>query len=53
MTWHVQYRREGSEHIVRAPSTAAAIKAACELIDEGCDVFGVGTGPLDQFNCKK
>jgi len=46
MTWHVQYRKEGSEHIARAPSPEAAIEAACHLIDEGCDVFGVGTGPL-------
>ena len=36
----------GSDHIVRAPTPEAAIEIACPLIDEGCDVFGVGTGPL-------
>jgi hypothetical protein len=46
MPWHVQYRKDGSEHIARAPSPDAAIEVACHLIDEGCDVFGVGTGPL-------
>ena len=46
MTWHVQYRKGGSDHIVRAPTPEAAIETACHLIDEGCDVFGVGTGPL-------
>jgi hypothetical protein len=46
MTWHVQYRKAGSGHVVTAPSPEAAIEAACRLIDEGCDVFGVGTGPL-------
>jgi hypothetical protein len=23
-----------------------AIEAACRLIDDGCDVYGIGTGPL-------
>ncbi len=34
-----------SRHVSRF-SKEAAIKTACLLIDEGCDVFGVGTGPL-------
>jgi hypothetical protein len=46
MPWHVQYRKDGSDHIARFPSPEAAIEAACRLIDEGCDVFGIGTGPL-------
>ena len=46
MTWHVQYRRDTVEHIVRHPSPEEAIEAACRLIDDGCDVFGIGTGPL-------
>ena len=25
---------------------AAAIEAACSLIDEGCDVYAIGAGPL-------
>ena len=46
MTWHVQYRKSGSDHIARAPTPEAAIETACHLIDEGSDVFGIGTGPL-------
>ena len=46
MTWHVQYRKGGSDHIARAPTPEAAIERACHLIDEGSDVFGIGTGPL-------
>jgi len=46
MTWHVQYRRDTVEQIVRYPSPEEAIEFACRLIEEGCDVFGIGTGPL-------
>ena len=46
MTWHVQYRKDTVDHIVRHPSPEAAIEAACRLIDDGCDVYGIGTGPL-------
>jgi hypothetical protein len=46
MTWHVQYRRDAAEHIARHPSPEAAIESACGLIDDGCDVYGIGTGPL-------
>ncbi len=28
------------------PSPEAAIESACRLIDDGCDVFGIGTGGL-------
>lgn len=44
--WHVQYRRDTVEHIVRHPSPEDAIEAACRLIDEGYEVYGLGTGPL-------
>jgi hypothetical protein len=27
-------------------SPEQALEAACRLIDDGCDVYGVGTGPL-------
>ena len=27
-------------------SPEQAIEAACGLIDDGCDVYGIGTGPL-------
>jgi hypothetical protein len=46
MTWHVQYHKDATDHIVRYPSPERAIEAACRLIDDGCDVYGVGTGPL-------
>jgi hypothetical protein len=46
MTWHVQYRNDTVDHIVRYPNPEQAIEAACCLIDDGCDVYGIGTGPL-------
>jgi hypothetical protein len=46
MTWHVQYRKDAADHIVRHRSPEQAIEAACGLIDDGCDVYGIGTGPL-------
>jgi hypothetical protein len=46
MTWHVQYRTEAAAHVERHPSPELAIEAACRLIDDGCDVYGIGTGPL-------
>ena len=46
MTWHVQYRKANVDHIVRHPSPEEAIEAACRLLDGGCDVYGIGTGPL-------
>jgi hypothetical protein len=46
MTWHVQYLKGSVEHIVRFPAPEEAIEAACRLIDDGWDVYGIGTGPL-------
>jgi hypothetical protein len=46
MKWHVQYRRDSEDLIAEHPSPEQAIEAACGLIDEGCDVYGIGTGPL-------
>ena len=46
MPWHVQYRDETGEHIMRLPSPERAIESACRLLDDGGDVFGIGTGPL-------
>jgi hypothetical protein len=43
MTWHVQYRRDAVDNIVRDPSPELAIEAACRLIDDGWDVYGIGT----------
>jgi hypothetical protein len=46
MTWHVQYRKDATDRIERHPSPEKAIEAACRLIDDGYDVYSVGTGPL-------
>ena len=46
MTWYVQYRQDTVDRLVRHPSPEQAIEAACHLIDDGCDVYGIGTGPL-------
>jgi DNA-binding LacI/PurR family transcriptional regulator len=34
------------DHVVRYPNRELVIEAACHLIDDGCDVYGIGTGPL-------
>ena len=45
MNWHVQYSRGTVDHVDMHPTPEEAIEAAYLLIDEGCDVFGIGTGP--------
>jgi hypothetical protein len=44
--WYVQRRRDTVDHLGRHPGPEAVIEAACRLIDDGCDVYGIGTGPL-------
>jgi hypothetical protein len=46
MTWHVQYIRHNVDQVDTHPTPEAAIEAACRLINDGYDVFGIGTGPL-------
>jgi hypothetical protein len=46
MTWHVQYRKDGTDQIGMHRTPELAIRAACLLIDDGYDVYGIGTGPL-------
>jgi hypothetical protein len=46
MTWHVQYRQSAHEHVLLRATPELAIEAACRLIDDGADVYGIGTGPL-------
>jgi hypothetical protein len=46
MVWHVQYRKDGTDRLARHPSPESAIEFACGLIDDGREVFGIGTGPL-------
>ena len=44
--WHVQYRKDKSENVGWFATPEAAIEKACGLIDDGCDVYGIGSGPL-------
>jgi len=46
MTWHVQFRRDSIEQISRFPTPELAIAAACGLIDQGLDVWGIGHDPV-------
>jgi hypothetical protein len=46
MNWHVQYIRDNVDQIDMHSTPEAAIEAACQLIDDGYDVFGIGAGPL-------
>jgi hypothetical protein len=46
MPWFVRYTRSAEDHLVRMRTPEQAIETACRLLDEGCDVYGVGTGPL-------
>ena len=46
MTWFVQYSQLGADHLVREATPEQAIETACHLLDGGCDVYGIGTGPL-------
>jgi len=46
MIWFVQYKQMGADHLVRVGTPEQAIETACRLLDDGCDVYGIGTGPL-------
>jgi hypothetical protein len=46
MTWHVQFRQDGTDPIVRLPSPDQAIEVAYRLLDDGWDAYCVGTGPV-------
>ncbi len=46
MSWHVQYRKEALDCVDRYDHPGRAIDAACALIDEGAEVYGLGEGPL-------
>ena len=46
MTWHVRYRNHAGDHVVRHSTPEEAIETACRLIDDGYDVYGIGTGSL-------
>jgi hypothetical protein len=44
MTWDIRFSRDGVEHLSAHPTAESAIEAACLLVDEGCAVYGIGTG---------
>ncbi len=44
--WHVQYRIRASDHIGMFTTPEQAIESACQLMDQGHEVFGIGVGPL-------
>jgi len=46
MTWFVQYKQLGADQLVRVRTPEQAIETACHLLDDGCEVYGIGTGPL-------
>jgi hypothetical protein len=57
MTWHVQYRKDATDHIEGHPSPERAIEFACRLsmlyqrrksyvIEKWCGVPQVNAGPL-------
>ena len=50
MESHIQFQLQGADHIVWHPNPEDAIEAACVLTDDGCDVYGVGTGPLTRLD---
>ncbi|MDR3440848.1 hypothetical protein [Telmatospirillum sp.] len=41
--WHVQYRKDGKDGIEMHPTPERAIDAACRMLDDGYDVYGIGT----------
>jgi kynurenine formamidase len=47
MTWHVQYRTGTASEVALHATPESAIEAACHLIDQGVEVFGISFGSLD------
>jgi len=45
--WHVQYQENEAKHVAWFANPEAAIEAACDLMDDGCDVYGIGSGSLE------
>ena len=46
MPWFVRYRESAADLIVRMRTPQQAIETACRLLDDGADVYAIGTGPL-------
>jgi hypothetical protein len=47
LEWHVQFQKSGTDYISWFATPEQAIEAACTFIDRGDDVYGIGTGSLD------
>lgn len=45
--WYVQYRRDKADRVEWFTTCELAIEAACVLIHDGFDVYGIGVGSLD------
>jgi hypothetical protein len=45
--WFVQYNRGKAERVEWFITCELAIEAACVLIHDGCDVYGIGVGSLN------
>jgi hypothetical protein len=44
MQWIVQYKQSDTDQTVRAVTPEDAIRTACQLLDDGHEVCGIGTG---------
>ena len=47
MDWFIQHHSGGFDYITMRQSLDEAIETACRLLDEGCDVTGIGHKTLD------
>lgn len=45
--WHVQYRNGTIDRVEWFIDCELAIETACRLVDAGCDVYGLGSGSLN------
>ena len=46
MPWFVRYKKSAEDHLERMSTPEHAIETACRLLDDGWEVYGIGTGPL-------
>ena len=46
MDWFVQFHQAGADHLIRVKTPEEAIELACRLLDDGRDVWAIGTGSL-------
>jgi hypothetical protein len=51
--WSIQYRLSGSDMTAEALTPEEAIRVACHLLDDGCEVCGIGTGALTHVIIKE